>query len=210
MKVTPGCFLISRPAMLDPNFDGTVVMICTHDEDGTVGLTINRPLDVPIEQVLPDADYLHDAGVPLLWGGPVGTDAVHVLSGAKPATADSDPALSDALAANGDLELNDAPSLDDDMEDILPILPGVNFGGGLELVREVFQSKGHLRFFLGYSGWSPGQLDEELAADGWFVVPGDVEEVWTSDWRLLWERLMAKLSPEFGWMRQIPENPEAN
>ena len=93
MKVTPGCFLISRPAMLDPNFDGTVVMICTHDEDGTVGLTINRPLDVPIEQVLPDADYLHDADVPLLWGGPVGTDAVHVLSGAKPSSADSSPDL---------------------------------------------------------------------------------------------------------------------
>jgi len=186
MKVTPGCFLISRPAMLDPNFDGTVVMVCTHDEDGTVGLTINRPLDVPMEQVLPDADYLHDAGVPLLWGGPVGTDAVHVLSSAS------------------------SSSLEDDAEDTLPLLPGVNFGGGLELVREVFQSKGHLRFFLGYSGWSPGQLDEELAADGWFVVPGDVAEVWTSDWRLLWERLMAKLNPEFGWMREIPENPEVN
>ena len=210
MKVTPGCFLISRPAMLDPNFDGTVVMVCTHDEDGTVGLTINRPLDVPIEQVLPDADYLHDAGVPLLWGGPVGTDAVHVLSGVNPATANPESDLSGPPDATEESELSHDSSVDDDAEDILPILPGVNFGGGLELVREVFQSKGHLRFFLGYSGWSPGQLDEELAADGWFVVPGDVEEVWTSDWRLLWERLMAKLNPEFSWMREIPENPEVN
>ncbi|MFK5956967.1 MAG: YqgE/AlgH family protein [Planctomycetota bacterium] len=181
MNVTPGCFLISRPAMLDPNFDGTVVMICTHDDEGTVGLTLNRPLQVPIEQVLPDADYLHDAEVPLLWGGPVGTDCVHVLSGC-----------------------------DNDAEDVLPIMDGVNFGGGLELVRDVFQSKGNLRFFLGYSGWSPGQLDEELDAEGWYVVPGEVEEVWTTDWRLLWERLMAKIHPELSWMREIPENPEVN
>jgi len=181
MNVTPGCFLISRPAMLDPNFDGTVVMICTHDENGTVGLTLNRPLEVPIEQVLPDADYLHDAEVPLLWGGPVGTDCIHVLSGCH-----------------------------SEAEDVLPIMDGVNFGGGLELVREVFQSRNNLRFFLGYSGWSAGQLDEELDAEGWYVVPGEVEEVWTTDWRLLWERLMAKVHPELGWMREIPENPEVN
>ncbi|MDA0667077.1 MAG: YqgE/AlgH family protein [Planctomycetota bacterium] len=187
MNVTPGCFLISRPAMLDPNFDGTVVLICTHDEEGTVGLTLNRPLEVPIEHVLPDAEYLHDAGVPLLWGGPVGTDAVHVLSSCDPNAPTAPPS-----------------------EDTLPVLPGVNFGGGLDLVRSVFQENGTLRFLLGYSGWSPGQLDEELAADGWYVVAGDVEEVWTSDWRLMWERLMAKMNPEFAWMREIPENPEVN
>ena len=182
MKVAPGTLLVSRASMLDPNFDGTVVLICTHDEEeGTVGLTLNRPLEVPIQQVLPDATFLHDAEVPLLWGGPVGTDCLHVLSGP-----DGDP------------------------ESVLPILPGVFFGGSLELVRRVFKGEGHLRFFLGYSGWSPGQLDEELAADAWFVVPGDTEEVWTTDWRLMWERLMAKLDPQLGWMEQLPEDPEVN
>ena len=181
MKVDPGTLLISRPAMLDPNFDGTVVLICTHDEHGTVGLTLNRPLEVPIEQVLPDADFLHHTEVPLLWGGPVGQDCLHVLSGP-----DGDP------------------------DSVIAVLPGVHFGGSLELVRRVFQEKGNLRFFLGYSGWSAGQLDEELDADAWFVVPGDTEEVWTTNWRLMWERLMAKVDPKFHWMREIPENPEVN
>lgn len=181
MKVTPGTFLISRASMLDPNFDGTVVLVCTHDEEGTVGLTLNRPLEVPIEQVLPEATFLHDAEVPLLWGGPVGNDCLHVLSGP-----DGDP------------------------ESVLPVLPGVHFGGSLELVRRVFQGEGQLRFFLGYSGWSPGQLDEELAADAWFVVPAEVGEIWTKDWRLMWERLMAKVDPQLGWMAQLPEDPEVN
>ncbi|MHC4822960.1 MAG: YqgE/AlgH family protein [Planctomycetota bacterium] len=181
MNVAPGTLLISRSAMIDPNFDGTVVLICTHDEEGTVGLTLNRPLEVPIEQVLPEAEFLHDAEVPLMWGGPVGNDCLHVLSGP-----DGDP------------------------ESVLPILPGVYFGGSLELVRRIFQGDGDLRFFLGYSGWSAGQLDEELAADAWHVVPGVVEEVWTTDWRLMWERLMAKLDPQLSWMKEIPEDPEVN
>ena len=181
MNVAPGTFLISRASMLDPNFDGTVVLICTHDEEGTVGLTLNRPLEVPIEQVLPDAEFLHDAQVPLMWGGPVGNDCLHVLSGP-----DGDP------------------------ESVLPILPEVHFGGSLELVRRVFQGEGDLRFFLGYSGWSAGQLDEELAADAWHVVQGVVEEIWTTDWRLMWERLMVSVDPQLGWMTQFPEDPEVN
>lgn len=184
MNLAPaaGRLLVSRPAMVDPNFDGTVVLLCTHDDqEGTVGLTLNRPLDVPIEQVLPDAHFLHDAEVPLLWGGPVGQDCLHVLSGP-----DGDP------------------------ESVLPILPGVFFGGSLELVRRVFQGQGDLRFFLGYSGWSPGQLDDEIAAEAWHVLPGVTEEVWTEEWRLMWERLMASVDPRYGWMSQMPEDPEVN
>ncbi len=167
--------------MVDPNFDGTVVLICTHDAEGTVGLTLNRPLDVPVEQILPDAAFVHDAEVPLLWGGPVGQDCLHVLSGP-----------------------------DGDADTVLPVLPGVHFGGGMELVRRIFQKQGQLRFFLGYSGWAPGQLQEELDAEAWYVVPGDAEEVWTTDWRLMWERLMAKKNPSWNWMREIPENPDVN
>lgn len=176
-----GRFLVSRPAMVDPNFDGTVVLLCTHDAEGTVGLTLNRPLEVPIEQVLPDADFLHDAGVPLMWGGPVGQECLHVLSGP-----DGDP------------------------ESVMPVIPGVHFGGSLELVRRVFRGEGNLRFYLGYSGWSPGQLEEEIAAEAWHVLPGVEEEVWTEDWRLMWERLMATVDPRYGWMSRMPEDPEVN
>jgi len=184
MKVETGSLLISRPAMLDPNFDGTVVLVCTHDEHGTVGLTLNRPLEIKLEDMLPEDSGLEDIAsleIPLLWGGPVGTDCLHVLSGPE----------QDPLS-------------------VLTVLPGVFFGGDMELVRNTLAKAGQLRFFIGYSGWSPGQLDEELAAEAWFVFPGRVEDVWTSDWRLLWERIMAKIDPQFSWMKDIPANPDVN
>lgn len=184
MKIEAGSLLISRPAMLDPNFDGTVVLICTHDEHGSVGLTLNRPLDVELEDVLPEDSGLEDISkleIPLLWGGPVGNDCLHVLSGPE-----QDPVS------------------------VLPVLPGVYFGGDMELVRRTLTNEGQLRFFIGYSGWSAGQLQEELDADSWFVLPAEVDDVWTTDWRLLWERLMAKIDPQFSWMTKMPDNPEVN
>lgn len=183
-EIRPGCLLVSRPAMLDPNFDGTVVLICTHDEHGTVGLTLNRPLEVALEDMLPPDHGLATAdgeAIPLLWGGPVGTDCLHLLS-------------------SGEAEEGV----------VLEVLPQVNFGGDLEVAKRVLHRGDELRLFVGYSGWSPGQLEEEMAQEAWHVVPAEAGLVWSRDWRLLWEQVMAKIDPRYGWMTEIPKDPEVN
>lgn len=175
-----GSLLVARPPLDDSNFEGTVVLICAHEPDATVGLVLNRPLELALPAVLPGEHLGEAAGMPLLWGGPVGADQLILLHD------------SPASAAVG-----------------RPVHGGVHFGGGVEAARQLAKAGGWLRFFLGYSGWSAGQLQDEIDHDSWHVVPFDHAEVWTTDWRWQWERLIARADPSLAWMRQA-EHPESN
>lgn len=181
MRFEPGQLLVSVPAMEDPNFEGTVVLLIEHDEHGTTGLTLNRPLEVPLKQVLGELPWLEEGAVPLQWGGPVMVERMHLLS-ASPA----------------------APG------DAIEVLPGIHFGGGLEDLERLHREGEEVRLFLGYSGWSPGQLQAEMNARSWHLLDPHPEEVFAADRRLQWERLMAEVDPRYRWMRDMPEDPEVN
>jgi putative transcriptional regulator len=181
MSFHSGQLLVSVPAMEDPNFEGTVVVLVEHDEHGTTGLTLNRPLDIPLQEVLGELPWLEEGSVPLQWGGPVMSERMHLLS--------SSPA---------------APN------DALEVVPGLHFGGGLDDLRRLHEQEENVRLFLGYSGWSPGQLQAEVDANAWHLLPVDMEEVFTTSWRLQWERLMGKIDPRYRWMRDLPEDPSVN
>jgi len=178
--IASGCLLVARPPLDDSNFEGTVVLLCAHEADATVGLVLNRPLELGVPAVLPSEDLGEAGGMPLLWGGPVGTDQLILLH---------DSPASPALGR--------------------PVLGGLHFGGGVEAARTLAKAGGWLRFFLGYSGWSADQLKEEIELGSWYLLPPDAEEVWTTDWRWQWERLVARADPGLSWMRQA-EHPESN
>lgn len=181
----PGSLLISNPEMNDPNFEGSVVLLCRHDAEGALGLTLNRPLDLRLPALLEEEPALRGRTDVVHWGGPVGVERLHLLH------ADPDP---DGLC--------------------FPVAEGLRFGGDLALVRRLHGNGARMRFFLGYSGWGEEQLDAELAAGAWLTLPPDPEAVWPEVWERpaagQWERLVGILDPRFRWLRQVPEDPRAN
>jgi putative transcriptional regulator len=139
--------LIAMPGMLDPNFSSTVTLICEHNEDGALGIIINRPLTLKLgglfEQLdLPDADPAA-AARPVLMGGPVGPERGFVLH-------DTDQAYEHSLDVSNDIRL----TLSRDVIDAMA------------------SGKGPARTLvaLGYAGWEAGQLEREMLANSWLTV----------------------------------------
>jgi putative transcriptional regulator len=141
-------FLIAMPAMADPYFSGALVYVCEHNEQGALGVIVNRPLDMTLAALFEKIEVpLAAAGferMPVYFGGPVQTDRGFVLH--RPVGD-----WQSTLAVNGEI--------------------------GLTSSRDILQSVGisgrpdELIVTLGYSGWSAGQLEEELAQNAWLTVP---------------------------------------
>jgi putative transcriptional regulator len=161
--------LLAMPDLADPNFRRAVVLLVHHDQDGTVGLVLNRPTDVRAADLCETLGVrwsgTHDAGVH--WGGPVQPNTGWVLAG--------DGALGEVGG-------------------VTDVAAGIHFAGTLEALRMVAEEPpSRLRIFLGYAGWGPGQLEGELAQGAWVVAPlspGAVfdvppDELWDHAWRLL-------------------------
>jgi len=121
-KVQPGKLLLATPVMVDPNFTGTVVLLCEVKEKGTMGLILNRSLDIPLQKVAPDWKDHGPTPLPLSWGGPLGSDKLHGL--------------------------HDGQGQD---ETTLTLTSGLCFGGLWESFALWHQSGHQMRFFLGYS-----------------------------------------------------------
>ena len=142
-----GMLLFSTPALFDPNFRRTVVLVAEHGEDGAMGVVLNRPSDTTVGEAVPDLADVAGADSPVFVGGPVQPRAVLVL-------AEFDEPNDAAAVVIGDLGFARA---DRDLEDLA------------ETTRRA-------RVFAGYSGWSPGQLETELEEESWLVEPvGEID-----------------------------------
>ncbi len=149
-------FLIAMPGMVDDTFSGTVVYLCDHTENGALGLVINRPTDVDLASLFDKIDLqleIHPiAGEPVYFGGPVQTDRGFVLH-----EQGSLPHYSSSLRVPDGLAMTTSKD----------ILEAVVVGDGPE------------RFLmtLGYAGWSAGQLEDEIARNGWLNVPAPRDQM---------------------------------
>lgn len=147
-------FLMAMPNMADPNFDGTVVLLAEHSEKGAMGLVVNRPMNLDLAGLFERIDL--DLGVspvgaqPVLFGGPVQTDRGFVLH--RPAGA-----WGSSISIGDELVLTSSRD----------ILEAVAEGRG----------PGHFIVLLGYSGWGPGQLEDELSRNAWLSVPATADLV---------------------------------
>ncbi|UCE31351.1 MAG: YqgE/AlgH family protein [Burkholderiales bacterium] len=141
-------FLVAMPAMADPNFAGAVVYIAEHSEKGALGLVINRAMDFDLDTLFERIDLKLEIGPlrdrPVLFGGPVQTDRGFVLH-------------SPVGHWNSSVVVSDDVALTSSKD----VLEAVAHGDGPE----------RLLVTLGYSGWGPGQLEEELAQNAWLTVP---------------------------------------
>jgi len=150
-------FLIAMPALVDPNFARTVTLIAEHNDQGALGVIVNRPLDMNLAALFDRIDLpMEDqemAGLPVYFGGPVQTDRGFVLH--RPAGE-----WHSSLSISEDLALTSSKD----------ILQSVGSAGE---PRDVLVS-------LGYAGWSPGQLEQELAQNAWLTVPADISIIFST------------------------------
>ncbi|MFW6101180.1 MAG: YqgE/AlgH family protein, partial [Bacteroidota bacterium] len=149
--------------------------------NGSVGFVLNKPIDIPITDVISDFPSFDTI---LYVGGPVGKDTVHYIH------------------TLGDLIPNSVHVKDD-------IYWGGDFEQVKEYIREGLIQPSQIRFFLGYSGWSPGQLEGELENNAWLVYEVESSEVMKPDERL-WEKILQNLGSHYKTWTNCPENPTLN
>jgi putative transcriptional regulator len=181
MQSLQGQLLIASPTLLEPNFGRTVVAIANHDEDGALGLVLNRPSDTEVAEAVPGLATLVDDGEVVMVGGPVQPGAIVVL-------ADFDEPASAAFTVVEGIGL-------------------VGEGTDLEHLDDV---SSRLRVFAGYAGWGPGQLEAELEREDWIVEPAKAADVFTPEPEELWGRVLERKGGRFRLLARMPLDPSVN
>jgi putative transcriptional regulator len=158
-----GVFLVARPDMPDPNFSETVVLVTRRANSEAIGVIVNRPLARSLAQVLPGESFRRFTE-PVHSGGPVATNALFALFLADRAPG---PAVT--------------------------MVPGVHLALDPDTIDALLRSPpAKIRFFSGYSGWGPGQLDNEIARGDWLVLDADAESAFRADSSKLWQDLLRR------------------
>ena len=176
-----GRLLVALPLLDDPNFARAVVLVIEHDEDGALGLVLNRPTTTPIDDVLQGWSLLAAEPANLYGGGPVEPQAVVGLAVA-------DPGATAGIAITGRIRTVD-PTDDP-----------------LTLAAEVERA----RIFAGYAGWAPGQLEDELAQGAWLVVDARADDVVSDRPDELWRTVVARQPGSTRLMADFPDDPRLN
>ncbi len=157
-------FLIAMPNLADPNFSKTVTYICAHNEEGAMGIIINRPTDLSLGEVLSQMELEVTENdielLPVFHGGPVQTDRGFILHGSG---YDWDSSLS--------------VSQQIDMTTSKDVLQAVASGDG---PKDIFVA-------LGYAGWSAGQLEDEIVQNAWLSGPAKSEIIFKTPIQNRWE-----------------------
>lgn len=177
-----GRLLLSEPYLADPNFERTVILLTEHNEEGSVGFILNKPSESRLGEVMDDLKGL-DAQIFI--GGPVQQDTLHFIH------------------RHGDLE------------DAIELENGLYWGGNFEQLLSLVDtgqfSVTDIKFFLGYSGWSPDQLEEEMKLNSWIVSDRVSNElIFETVPDQMWKRAMQELGGRFSVYSNYPEDPRMN
>lgn len=177
-EIQKGSLLIAEPFMLDPGFKRSAIILCDHGIEGSVGFILNKPIDMDVSRLLPDFPEF-DADV--YYGGPVATDTLHYIH------------------TTGDI-----------VDDSILIADGVYWGGSFEQIK-VFIEKGligshQIKFFVGYSGWSVGQLHEEISIGSWFTAEYDLNYVFAPNKENLWHVLLKHKGSAFAVIADMKDD----
>lgn len=183
MASTAGRLLVAEPMLGDPNFERTVVLVVEHTDEGALGLVLNRPTTISLGEALPEWAALATEPAVLHVGGPVEERSGWCLARAR-----GPMDLDGFVPLRGDLGLLD---LDTDP---------ASLHGRLR----------SLRLYAGYSGWGAGQLEEELAADAWFVLDAEPDDPFLPDGAELWRRILARQGGALGRLALFPPHPSLN
>lgn len=188
--IAVGRLLVATPRLDDPNFRRSVVLLVEHDPgEGTLGVILNRPTEVPVDRVLAPWAELATGPPVIFQGGPVALDSALAL--ARVPGGDGEPMGWRALAGTGDVGRLGLVDLD-----APPAL----------LAAEVIQ----LRVFAGYAGWGAGQLTAEIEEGAWYLVAGEAGDVFAADPERLWHAVLRRQPGDLAFVATFPEDPTLN
>ncbi len=182
LEPSGGKLLISEPSLSDGFFARSVVLLVDHNAEGSFGFVVNKPSGAKLNEITPE---FGSSDLKVYLGGPVMMDNLYYLH-----------------TRGGDIEGS------------IPVIPGLWWGGELEIVKE-FMRTGRLkpveiRFYIGYSGWSPKQLDREISEHAWIVHPADLKHIWTRSPDTLWKKLVLSLGKDYAMWINHPADPAFN
>ncbi|MGN6869393.1 MAG: YqgE/AlgH family protein [Solirubrobacteraceae bacterium] len=181
MDSVRGQLLVAGPALLDPNFWRTVVLIVEHNEEGALGLVLNRPSETSVGEAVPQLSEMLDPAQDLFIGGPVQPSAVIVLAEFE------DPTDAALIAFDDVGVLGTSPSEEQ-------LTAAIRAG----------------RAFLGHAGWGPGQLDGELERGDWILEPAKLEDAFSGEARRLWSEVLTRKGGSYALVARMPADPSMN
>lgn len=174
--------LIADPFLKDPNFQRTVVFLCEHQDEGSFGFVLNRSYEYTLNELVSGLD---DLSIPVFYGGPVQIDTIHFLH---------------------------------QYPDLIPggyeITDGIYWGGDFEMAINLIRNKQidpqRIRFYIGYSGWGSGQLNDELKEKSWLTVQANRKIIFHKQTDEIWKDSLRLLGGEYEMMINFPIDPQLN
>lgn len=178
-----GRLLVATPSLNDPNFARTVVLSLEHADDGAVGVVLNRPSATDLADPLPGWQRLATDPRVVFVGGPVSPDAAICLARSWPD--ELVEAYQPLIGSLGTVDLSADP------DDVAGALAAI-------------------RVFVGYAGWGPGQVEDEIESGAWFVVDAHPDDALSPDPDLLWETVLRRQHGTLAMFANFPTNPSMN
>ncbi len=182
IKANKGKLLISEPTLSDSYFKRSVILLTEHNENGSVGFILNKRVEFRLSEAI---EEFKDFNFPLYFGGPVKRDNLFFVH-----------------------------RFGEKIEGSLPILDGLFWGGNFDTLKKIIlegkASEADVKFFLGYSGWEPNQLDREMNEHSWFVSNSNAAMVMKESDSEMWRKIMKAMGSEFALLSNFPDNPSMN
>lgn len=177
-----GILLIADPFLKDPNFLRTVVFLCEHKEEGSFGFVLNRQYQNTLDELIPELD---GHKIPVFYGGPVQVDTIHFLH-----------------------------QYPDEIPGGQEVLKGVYWGGDFDAVINLVKHEefdpAKIRFYIGYSGWSDGQLTDEMNEKTWLTVKASRKLIFHKNYEEIWKDSLKHLGGDYEIMVNFPIDPQLN
>jgi putative transcriptional regulator len=176
-----GQLLIATPSLRDPTFARTVIAVAGHDDDGALGVVLNRRADAFVGDTVPDLADVVESGERLHIGGPVQDDSIVVMA-----------------------------EFDDPDEAHLVITGAIGLVSERTQIDRLAELSGRRRAFAGYAGWSPGQLDAEVENEDWFLTDALPEDLFSEEPESLWSEVLERMGGEYRLVARMPVDVSVN
>ncbi len=184
LSLKKGIFLIADPKLRDPNFSQTVILLCEHNNQGSLGVVVNRPTTLRLSDAIPNLnDHCSTTDV-IYAGGPVQQDHIMTLYRAE-----------------------------EQIPESKHVAAGMYLGGSLAILENMLasvSSTNSIRAYVGYAGWSSNQLESELEESSWKLVPADQKFVFDMEPTKVWATLLASLGKSYSIYENMPPDPTMN
>jgi putative transcriptional regulator len=177
-----GQILIAEPLLNDPNFTRSVILLCEHGDEGSVGFVLNVLSDLTLNDLV---QHMQSSNILLYQGGPVQADTIHMLHRVPE-------------AINGGME----------------VAKNIYWGGSYDELKELVWTDNcedsDIRLFMGYSGWGPGQLENEISEGTWLITDATDQLLFDTAPQDIWKKAIELLGKKYAYLANMPTDPQLN